>query len=82
MQNLRIVKNIHVCKCVHVTDTHLLTYAKFAQMQKLENLPLAETTCTSHFMCMQILHIGKSVHGNGKQKIVCIGIYVFMLYKC
>ena len=37
--------------------THLLTYAKFARMQKLENLHLPQTKCKSHFEFMQILHI-------------------------
>ena len=47
--------------------THLLMYAKFAHMQKLENLHLPQTKCKSHFVYMQILHIRKSGHVYRKQ---------------
>ena len=59
MQNLHTYANRSMC-------THLLTYAKFARMQKLENLHLPQTKCKSHFAYMQILHICKSGHVNAK----------------
>ena len=62
MQNLHRYANRSMC-------THLLTYAKFARMQKLENLHLPQTKCKSHFVYMQILHICKSGHVNGKQNL-------------
>ena len=68
MQNLNTYANRSMC-------THLLTYAKFARMQKLENLHLLQTKCKSHFAYMQILHICKSCHVNGKQ--ICTREYLF-----
>ena len=62
MQNLHTYANRSMC-------THLLTYAKFARMQKLENLHLPQTKCKSHFAYMQILHICKSGHVNAKQNL-------------
>ena len=62
MQNLHTYANPSMC-------THLLTYAKFACMQKLENLHLPQTKCKSHFAYMQILHICKSGHVNAKQNL-------------
>ena len=62
MQNLHTYANPSMC-------THLLTYAKFARMQKLENLHLPQTKCKSHFAYMQILHICKSGHVNAKQNL-------------
>ena len=50
MQNLRTYANLAMC-------THLLTYAKFARMQKLENLHLPQTKCKSHFAYTQNLRI-------------------------
>ena len=49
--------------------THLLTYANFARMQKLENLHMPQTKCKSHFAYMQILYICKSGHVNRKQNL-------------
>ena len=49
--------------------THLPTYAKFARMQKLENLHLPQTKCKSHFAYMQILHICKSGNVNANQNL-------------
>ena len=46
MQNLHMYANRSMC-------THSLTYAKFARMQKLENLHLPQTKCKSHFAYMQ-----------------------------
>ena len=62
MQNLHTYANRSMC-------THLLMYAKFARMQKLENLHMPQTKCKSHFAYMQILHICKSGHVNGKQNL-------------
>ena len=62
MQNLHTYANRSMC-------THLLTYAKFARMQKVENLHLPQTKCKSHFAYMQILHICKSGHVNAKQNL-------------
>ena len=62
MQNLHTYANRSMC-------THLLTYAKFARMQKLKNWHLPQTKCKSHFAYMQILHICKSGHVNGKQNL-------------
>ena len=50
MQNLHTYANRSMC-------THLLTYAKFARMQKLENLHLPQTKCKSNFAYIQILHM-------------------------
>ena len=65
MQNLHTYANRSMC-------THLLTYAKFARMQKLENLHLPQTKCKSHFAYMQILHICKSGHVNAHVSIYLI----------
>ena len=62
MQNLRTYANLAMC-------THLLTYAKFARMQKLENLHLPQTKCKSHFAYTQNLRICKSGHVNRKQNL-------------
>ena len=61
-------KFAYVCKSLHVY-AFSVTYAKFARMQKLENLHLPQTKCKSHFAYMQILHICKSGHVNGKQNL-------------
>ena len=62
MQNLRTYAKMAMC-------THLLTYAKFACMQKLENLHLPQTKCKSHFAYMQNLRICKSGHVIRKQNL-------------
>ena len=68
MQSLRIYANLTMC-------THLLTYAKFACMQKLENLHLPQTKCKSHFAYTQILRICKSGHVNRNE--ICTREYLF-----
>ena len=67
MQNLHMYANRSMC-------THLLTFAKFARMQKLENLHLPQTKCKSHFAYMQILHICKS--GHGTESKICTREYL------
>ena len=62
MQNLRTYTNLAMC-------THLLTYAKFARMQKLDNLHLPKTKCKSHFAYTQNLGICKSGHVNRMQNL-------------
>ena len=61
-QKARTYANLAMC-------THLLTYAKFARMQKLENLHLPQTKCKSHFAYTQNLRICKSGHVNRKQNL-------------
>ena len=73
MQNLHTYANRSMC-------THLLTYAKFACMQKLKNLHLPQTKCKSHFAYLQILHICKSGHVDGKQ-FAHVSIYLIVLNK-
>ena len=53
--------------------THLLTYAKFARMQKLENLHLPQTKCKSHFAYMQIWSCER------KAKFAHVSIYLMVL---
>ena len=62
MQILHTYANLAMC-------THLLPYAKFARMQKLENLHTPQTKCKSHFAYMEILRICKSGHVNRKQNL-------------
>ena len=57
-------KFAYVCKSLHVyAFTRVRTYAKVG------NLHLPQTKCKSHFAYMQILHICKSGHVNGKQNL-------------
>ena len=64
MQNLHTYANRSMC-------THLINMQNLhvPGMQKLENLHLPQTKCKSHFAYMQILHICKSGHVNGKQNL-------------
>ena len=57
MQNLRTYANLAMC-------THLLTYAKFARMQKLENLHLPQTKCKSHFATKFAYTQNLRIHAN------------------
>ena len=66
MQNLHMYANRSMC-------THLLTYAKFACMQKLEYFHLPQTKCKSHFAYMQIWSCER------KTKFAHVSIYLIVI---
>ena len=71
LQNLRMYTNLAMC-------THLLTYAKFARMQKLENLHLPQAKCKSHFAYTQM----QIWSCEQKAKFAHVSIYLIVLNNC